>query len=131
MRGHGASGNGFRSTSAHYMAHSARNGVGHRHALRQVVATPPPVSHTVTPRGLRMKYLWITSVLGLALGLGLGPMVGAPRDAVETFDPNEPGALLATAATRLREFQYRMGECRLSDLIGTVKTAYWKQNRKG
>jgi hypothetical protein len=58
-------------------------------------------------------------------------MVGAPRDAVETFDPNEPGALLATAATRLREFQYRMGEFRLSDLIGTVKTAYWKQNRKG
>ena len=76
-------------------------------------------------------FLVVAGCLGLTLGLGLGPMVGAFRDAVETFDPNEPGALLATAATRLREFQYRVRDLRVSDLIDTVTIAYWKQTPKG
>ena len=82
-------------------------------------------------RARHKTFLVVAGCLGLTLGLGLGPMVGAFRDAVETFDPNKPGALLATAATRLREFQYRVRDLRVSDLIETVTTAYWKQTPKG
>lgn len=82
-------------------------------------------------KGRHKSVLVVAGCLGLTLGLGLGPMVGAFRDAVQTFDPNEPGALLATAATRLREFQYRVRDLRVSDLIDTVTTAYWKQTPKG
>lgn len=83
------------------------------------------------PKARHKTVLVVAGCLGLTLGLGLGPMVGAFRDAVETFDPNKPGALLATAATRLREFQYRVRDLRVSDFIETVTTAYWKQTPKG
>lgn len=75
-----------------------------------------------------MKYLWIASVLGLAIGVGLGPMVGALVDASQSSPPTAPGAFLATAATRLREFQYRVGDLRARDLIATVAPICPKQD---
>lgn len=86
-----------------------------------------PHRHKAQP----MRFLVVAGCLGLTLGLGLGPMVGALGDAVETFDPNEPGTLLSTAATRLREFQYRVRDFRVSELIDAIKGAYCQRNPRG
>ena len=76
-------------------------------------------------------FLVVAGFLGLTLGLGLGPMVGALGDAVETFDPHEPTTLLSRAARHLRNFQSRVSDLRMRDLIETVTTAYWKHTPKG
>jgi len=75
-----------------------------------------------------MKYLWIASVLGLAIGVGLGPMVGALVGASRSAPPTAPGALLATAATRLREFQYGVTKLRMGLLVDMITTGNVKSN---
>ena len=65
------------------------------------------------------------------LCFGLGPMVGALVDAVEAFDPHEPIPFPSTAATHLREFQYRVRDFRVSELIDALNGAYCKQNPRG
>ena len=77
-----------------------------------------------------MKYVWVAGVLGLALGLALGPMVGALVDASQSTPPTEPGALLATAAARLRDFQYGVSTLRVGTLVDMVTTGTFKANRR-
>lgn len=77
-----------------------------------------------------MKDVLLACVIGLALGLGLGPMVGALVDASQSAPPTEPGALLATAATRLREFQYSVSNLRVSNLVDMVITGNCKSDPK-
>ncbi len=71
-----------------------------------------------------MKHVVLACVLGLALGLGLGPMVGALVDTGQSTPLTEPGTFLGTAAKRLREFQYRVGTLRASDLLAAVTSGF-------
>jgi len=75
-----------------------------------------------------MKEVLLACVLGLALGFGLGPMVGALVDASRSAPPTEPGTLLATAATRLREFQYGVTKLRVGILVDMVATRNVQSN---
>ncbi len=82
-------------------------------------APQAPRRHTVR----HMTLLVVAGALGLILGVGLGPMVGALVDASHSTPPTEPGAFLTTAAIRLREFQYRVSTVSVRDLIDTVTPA--------
>jgi hypothetical protein len=75
-----------------------------------------------------MKDLLLACVLGLAIGVGLGPIVGAFVDASRSAPPTAPGAILATAATRLREFQYSVIKLRMGNLVDMVATGNVKSN---
>jgi hypothetical protein len=57
-----------------------------------------------------MASLVVAGCLGLILGLGVDPIVGALVDASQSLPPTKPGALPATATTRLREFQSGVGD---------------------
>ncbi len=81
--------------------------------------------------GQPTRFLVIAGCLGLALGVGLGPMVGALGDAVEVFDPHEPITFLSTAARRQREFQFRVRDFRVSELIDAIKGAYCPRSPRG
>lgn len=83
------------------------------------------------PTAQPMRFLVVAGCLGLTLGLGLGPMVGGLGDAVEAFDPQEPITFLSTAATRMREFQYRVRDVRVRELIDALKGAYCQRNPRG
>ncbi len=95
---------------------------------RWAVTRPPqaPQQHTIR----HVALLVMAGVLGLILGVGLGPIVGAVIDASSSTRANEPGMFLATAATRLREFQYRVSAVSVGDLIDTVTPAVLTRDRQ-
>ena len=75
-----------------------------------------------------MKDVLLACVPGLALGFGLGPIVGALVDASRSAPPTETGALFATAATRLREFQYGVTKLRVGILFDMFATRNVQSN---
>ena len=99
------------------------------HTARWWITRTPHQPHRHQAR--HKTFLVVAGFLGLTLGLGLGPMVGAPGDAVESFDPNEPATLLSRAARHLRDFQSGVSDLRMRDLADRVTTAYGKQTPKG